>query len=102
MRRRRLMAGAVLLACAVAAAGWTIVLVARAGLEDADRLSSVIGAAGSLVLGATGLWVALRARQDAAGQPASTQINQASGHGTVYGVQGGTLNVTDPSVPDDR
>jgi hypothetical protein len=43
--------------------------------------------------------VALRTRP---GPPPAVQINEASGNGTVYGVQGGDLIIGDPGPRDDR
>ncbi|MEV6301878.1 hypothetical protein AB0M02_20870 [Actinoplanes sp. NPDC051861] len=97
MRRRRWWAVAALAGLAVAAAGAVILLVARAGLDTADKVASVIGAAAAVVFGGAGLWLASRPQQ----QP-NQQINRAEGDGTVYGVQGGNLIIGDPAAPDDR
>lgn len=111
MKRRRLWAGTALLACTLAAGGWAAVLIARAGLDDADKLSSVLGGAVAVVCGVAALWVAIRARQEARQPPPQpqpdtgagpVQINSASGQATVYGVQGGNLTIGEPAAPSDR
>lgn len=84
--------------CALLLGGW-IAYLARNGLDRADQLSSVAGAVLTFVLGAAGLWAALR---PGAGEKAGpVQINQASGHATMYNVQGGDLTIGESAGPDE-
>ena len=106
MTRRRWWAVTALLGCALIAGAWAVVLITRAGLDDADKLSSVLGGSASVVLSAAALWIAVRSRQDAAppAEPPAgpVQINTASGQATVNAVQGGDLSIGDAAGPDDR
>jgi hypothetical protein len=79
-------------------AGWIVFLV-TVGLDRADRVSSVVAAILTALFGVAGLVVALRTRP---GPPPAVQINEASGNGTVYGVQGGDLIIGDPGPRDYR
>jgi len=98
MTRRWLWASVTIIGCALLLGGW-IVFLARNGLDRADQLSSVAGAILTAVLGAAGLWAALR---PAAGEKAGpVQINQASGNATMYNVQGGDLKIGESAGPDE-
>ncbi|SNT64032.1 Dolichyl-phosphate-mannose-protein mannosyltransferase [Asanoa hainanensis] len=84
----------------VVLAGWIVFLV-MVGRAGADQLSSVVGTILTAFFGVASLVAAIRKRSQRPSDPESTspapvQINQASGDGTVYGVQGGDLFVGDP------
>lgn len=83
--------------CALLLGGW-IAFLARNGLDRADQLSSVAGAILTFVLGAAGLWAALR---PPAAEKGPVQINRASGNATMYNVQGGDLKIGESAGPDE-
>jgi hypothetical protein len=80
---------------AVIVVGLAAYLVA-AGLDKADKVASSISMVVALIaLGAPYLLPPDSPAAPAAPEPGPTQLNQASGQGRVYGVQGGDMIIGD-------